>query len=225
MDSISFDCLYQQKPIEREGLLFPPDKLQRFVFSKEQIPSGEENCMIIPVKEPDAIWAICDTKDKGSDFESLLIAYQYGELYFIVDVVFDDTTDYDALDRKSADILIRHNPHKIRFESNNAGSRVAYNVQKLIDGICRATIEPKHTQSNKETRILVNSNWILKYCVFLHPSQYAPKSDYGLFIGNVAKYTTKAKVDHDDGPDSLSLLSEYVVKPERKPTRFINSPF
>ena len=225
MDAISFDCLYQQKPIEREGLLFPPDKLQRFVFSKEQIPSGEENCMIIPGNEPDAIWAICDTKDTGSDFESLPIAYQYGELYFIVDVVFDDTTDYDALDRKSADILIKHNPHKIRFESNNAGSRVAYNVQKLIDGICRATIEPKHTQSNKETRILVNSNWILKQCVFLHPSLYAPKSDYGLFIGNVAKYTTKAKVDHDDGPDSLSLLSEYVVKPERKPTRFINSPF
>ena len=225
MDAISFDCLYQQKPIEREGLLFPPDKLQRFVFSKEQIPSGEENCMVIPGKEPDAIWAICDTKDTGSDFESLPIAYQYGELYFIVDVVFDDTTDYDALDRKSADILIKHNPHKIRFESNNAGSRVAYNVQKLIDGICRATIEPKHTQSNKETRILVNSNWILKQCVFLHPSQYAPKSDYGLFIGNVAKYTTKAKVDHDDGPDSLSLLSEYVVKPEKKLTRFINSPF
>lgn len=225
MDAISFDCLYQQKPIEREGLLFPADKLRRFFINKDQIPEGEQNCTIAPNREPDAIWAVCDTKDKGTDFESLLVAYQYGEDYFITDVVFDDTTDYDVLDRKTAEILIKHNPHKIRFESNNAGNRVAYNVQKLIDGICRATIETKQTQSNKETKILVNSDWILKHCIFLHPSLYAPKSDYGQFMANVVGYTTKAKVPHDDSVDSLSMLSEYVVKSERKPTRFINSPF
>lgn len=222
MDDISFDCLYQQKPIEREGLLFPVDKMRRFVFSKDQMP--DEKCTVIPDREPDAIWAVCDTKDKGSDFEALLIAYQYGDDYFVPDVVFDDTTDYEILDRKTADILVKHNPHKIRFESNNAGNRVAYNVQKLIDGICRAAIEPKHTQANKETKILVNSDWILKHCIFLHQSLYAAKSDYGKFIANVVGYTTKAKVPHDDGPDVLSMLAEYVVKPERKKTRFINSP-
>lgn len=223
MDDISFDCLYQQKPIEREGLLFPVEKLRRFVFDKDQLSDGV-NCMVMPDREPDAVWAVCDTKDTGGDFESLPIAYQYGEDYFIVDVVFDDTTDYEVLDRKTADILIRHNPHKIRFESNNAGNRVAYNVQKLIDGICRATIEPKHTQANKETKILVNSDWILKHCIFLHSGLYMAQSDYGKFIANIVGYTTKAKVPHDDGPDALSMLSEYVIKPERKVTRIINSP-
>ena len=214
MDEISYNCLYQQQPVEREGLLLPPDKLKRFFFGKEDVPNGcTDEYTIIPDREADAIWAVCDTKDKGTDFESLPIAYQYGDKFFIPDVVFDDTTDYDILDRKTADILIKHNPHKIRFESNNVGNRVAHNIQKIISGKCRADIETRPTQANKETKILVNSDYISKHFYFLHPSQYKPKSDYGLFMANVTTYTTRAKVAHDDGPDSLAMMAEYVQNP------------
>lgn len=214
MDEISYNCLYQQQPVEREGLLLPPDKLKRFFFGKEDVPNGcTDEYTIIPDREADVIWAVCDTKDKGTDFESLPIAYQYGDKFFIPDVVFDDTTDYDILDRKTADILIKHNPHKIRFESNNVGNRVAHNIQKIISGKCRADIETRPTQANKETKILVNSDYISKHFYFLHPSQYKPKSDYGLFMANVTTYTTRAKVAHDDGPDSLAMMAEYVQNP------------
>lgn len=214
MDEISYNCLYQQQPVEREGLLLPPDKLKRFFFDREDVPDGcADDYTIIPDREADAIWAVCDTKDKGTDFESLPIAYQYGDKFFIPDVVFDDTTDYDILDRKTADILIKHNPHKIRFESNNVGNRVAHNIQKIISGKCRADIETRPTQANKETKILVNSDYISKHFYFLHPSQYKPKSDYGLFMANVTTYTTRAKVAHDDGPDSLAMMAEYVQNP------------
>lgn len=214
MDEISYNCLYQQQPVEREGLLLPPDKLKRFFFSKEDVPDGcTDEYIIIPDKDADAIWAVCDTKDKGTDFESLPIAYQYGDKFFFPDVVFDDTTDYDILDSKTADILIRHNPHKIRFESNNVGNRVAHNIQKMITGKCRAEIETKPTSANKETKILVNSDYIAKHFYFLHPSQYKAKSDYGLFMANVTTYTTRAKVPHDDGIDSLAMMAEYTQNP------------
>nr|DAH82416.1 MAG TPA: Terminase [Caudoviricetes sp.] len=214
MDEISYNCLYQQQPVEREGLLLPPDKLKRFFFSEEDVPDGcADEYTIIPDKDADAIWAVCDTKDKGTDFESLPIAYQYGDKFFFPDVVFDDTTDYDILDRKTADILIRHNPHKIRFESNNVGNRVAHNIQKMITGKCRAEIETKPTSANKETKILVNSDYIAKHFYFLHPSQYKAKSDYGLFMANVTTYTTRAKVPHDDGIDSLAMMAEYTQNP------------
>lgn len=214
MDEISYNCLYQQQPVEREGLLLPPDKLKRFFFSKEDVPDGcTDEYIIIPDKDADAIWAVCDTKDKGTDFESLPIAYQYGDKFFFPDVVFDDTTDYDILDRKTADILIRHNPHKIRFESNNVGNRVAHNIQKMITGKCRAEIETKPTSANKETKILVNSDYIAKHFYFLHQSQYKAKSDYGLFMANVTTYTTRAKVPHDDGIDSLAMMAEYTQNP------------
>lgn len=226
MDEISYNCLYQQQPVEREGLLLPPDKLKRFFFDKEDVPDGcTDEYTIIPDREADAIWAVCDTKDKGTDFESLPIAYQYGDKFFFPDVVFDDTTDYDILDRKTADILIKHNPHKIRFESNNVGNRVAHNIQKMITGKCRADIETRPTQANKETKILVNSDYISKHFYFLHPSQYKPKSDYGLFMANVTTYTTRAKVAHDDGIDSLAMMSEYVQNPLGGKATAMHNPF
>lgn len=226
MDEISYNCLYQQQPVEREGLLLPPDKLKRFFFDREDVPDGcTDEYTIIPDREADAIWAVCDTKDKGTDFESLPIAYQYGDKFFIPDVVFDDTTDYDILDRKTADILIKHNPHKIRFESNNVGNRVAHNIQKMIAGKCRADIETRPTQANKETKILVNSDYISKHFYFLHPSQYKPKSDYGLFMANVTTYTTRAKVAHDDGPDSLAMMAEYVQNPLGGKATAMRNPF
>lgn len=226
MDEISYNCLYQQQPVEREGLLLPPDKLKRFFFSKDDVPDGcADEYLIIPDREADAIWAVCDTKDKGTDFESLPIAYQYGDKFFFPDVVFDDTTDYDILDRKTADILIKHNPHKIRFESNNVGNRVAHNIQKMITGKCRADIETKPTSANKETKILVNSDYIAKHFYFLHPSQYKAKSDYGLFMANVTTYTTRAKVPHDDGIDSLAMMAEYVQNPLGGKAKAMQNPF
>ena len=223
MDDISFDALYQQKPIEREGLLFPSDQIRRFVrkdkdrYTKDgQLIDSMVDTVVMPDRKPDAIWAVCDTKDKGSDFESMPIAYQYDQDLFIVDVIFDDNTEYEVLDRKTTDMLLKYNPHKTKFESNNAGSRVAYTIQSMIDEerrkgkVCRVDIEQQYTTANKETKILVNSSWILKHCYFLHHSQYLPKDDYGRFMSNVCEYTTKGKVPHDDAPDSLAMLAEYV---------------
>lgn len=226
MDDISFNCLYQQQPIEREGLLLPASELRRFFFSKDQVPEKQMQFTLFPDREPDAIWGVCDTKDKGTDFESLPIAYQFGEDFYIPAVVFDDNTDYDTLDRKTADIIIEHNPHKVRFESNQAGGRIADNIEKMVKGKCRTSIETKYTTANKETKILVNADWIKKHCLFLDPSLYTPKSDYGLFMGNVCSYTTKAKVPHDDGIDSLSMLAEYVQDMfGRKESRIVRSPY
>ena len=63
--------------------------------------------------------------------------------------------------------------------------------------------------------------------LFLGPSLYTPKSDYGLFVGNVVTYTTKAKAVHDDGIDSLAMFSEWFREMfgyDAKPTRIIDSP-
>lgn len=224
MDDISFNCLYQQKPVEREGLLLPADELRRFYLEKHHVPEGVSGYTVFPKKDPDAIWGVCDTKDKGTDFESLPIAYQFGEDFYIPDVVFDDETNYEILDNKTAAILIRHQPHKVRFESNQAGGRIADNISKMIKGKARTIIELKYTTANKETKILVNSDWIKKHCLFLEPSEYQVKSDYGRFMENVTSYTTKAKVLHDDGPDSLAMLAEFVSKPEARQSYIRQSP-
>ena len=41
MDEISYRCLYKQDPIEREGLLFPDDKIRRYL----NLPHGNQNLL------------------------------------------------------------------------------------------------------------------------------------------------------------------------------------
>lgn len=227
MDELSFNCLYQQMPMEREGLLFPPDRLRRFYAKKEQVPQDEAFYTVFPDKHPDAIWAVCDTKDKGTDYEALPVLYQFGTDFYFVDCVFDDTTDYGTLDKRTASILIKHSPHRVRFESNVAGGRIAATIQEMIADKCPVTIETKYTTENKETKILVNSEWIINHVLFLSPTLYSVRSDYGRFMANLTSYTTRARVPHDDAPDSLAMAAEFVRTQyvEDEETEIISSPF
>lgn len=81
MDEISYRCLYKQEPIEREGLLFPDDKIRRYF----NLPHGE----------PEIITAQCDTKGKGTDYFVMPILQKYGEDYYCIDCVCDNTADYE----------------------------------------------------------------------------------------------------------------------------------
>ena len=81
MDEISYRCLYKQEPIEREGLLFPEEKIRRYL----NLPHGE----------PEIITGQCDTKGKGTDFFVLPVLQKYGEDYYCVDAVCDNTADYE----------------------------------------------------------------------------------------------------------------------------------
>ena len=65
--------------MEREGLLFPPDILRRY----ENLPLDKDG----EIKNPDGIWAYCDTKDKGTDYNALGVFLQYGDDYY-----FDEET-------------------------------------------------------------------------------------------------------------------------------------
>ena len=71
----------------------------------------------------------------------------------------------------------------------------------------------------------MNSDYIAKHFYFLHPSQYKPKSDYGMFMANVTTYTTRAKVAHDDGIDSLAMMAEFVQNPLAGKAMAIRNPF
>ena len=80
MDEISYRCLYKNEPIEREGLLYHDDDIRRYLD--------------MPEREPDAVMAVCDTKEKGSDFLVCPIFYVYGNDHYLVDTICTDSVDY-----------------------------------------------------------------------------------------------------------------------------------
>lgn len=188
-----FESEFQQQPFEAKGLLFPESSLNRFF----ELPID---------RDPDSIIAVCDTADKGEDYCSMPIAAVYGDEVYIVDVVFDDSPP-ETTKPECAVALIYNKAVAATFESNNAGSYFARDVQQiLIEKKYTCNIRTKRTISNKQTRIEFASDTILKKFFFKDPSTYARNSQYAAFMKQLTTYTRSGKVPHDDAPDSLSLL-------------------
>ena len=114
MDEISYNCLFKQKPIEREGLLFPEDKIRRIL----NLPHGE----------PEIITAQCDTKGKGTDYFVMPVLHKYGDEWYCVDCVCDNSADYEYQYENAANVLVNNKVQECEFERNAGGDRVALEV-------------------------------------------------------------------------------------------------
>ena len=188
-----FESEFQQQPFEAKGILFPEASLNRYF----ELPVD---------REPDSIIAVCDTADKGADYCSMPIAAVYGDEVYIVDVVFDDSPP-EVTKPECAKALMDNLVVAGTFESNNAGTYFARDVQQILtDRKYVCNIRTKRTISNKQTRIEFASDNIIKHFYFKDPSLYARNSQYAMFMKQVITYTRSGKVPHDDAPDSLSLL-------------------
>lgn len=199
MDDISYRCLYKNEPIEREGLLYHDDDLRRFVS--------------LPLREPDAILGICDVKNKGTDFMFLPCMYKYDDDYYLLECICDDNTDYGIQYERLSNLIVDNNMQQCEFESNSGGDRVSYEVNKLVEkkgGRCNITDKP--TETNKETRIIVNADWVKKHVLFRDKENYKPKDDYGIMMSWLLTYSVVGKNPHDDVPDGLANFALFVTK-------------
>lgn len=190
---MQWESQFQQHPFEAKGRLFPEESLNRYF----ELPVD---------KDPDAVIAVCDTAEKGTDSVMMPIAYVYGEDVFIEDVVFNNATP-QFTKPECAKMLVKHNVSTATFESNAAGEYFARDVEALIkESGHRISIRTKRTITNKQNRIENASDGILKHFFFKDRSLYTPMSEYGMMIRELTGYTRSGKVKHDDAPDGLSLL-------------------
>ena len=202
MDDASFKALYMGEPIEREGQLYSPEELRRYYA--------------LPERDPDVILAVCDTKEQGSDYCAMPIAYKYGEDYYI-DRWICDNGKPEVLEQRIVNILHELDVSTVRFESNRGGTLFADNVQKgLLDKGSHCHVTTKWNQSNKETRILVASSWIKSHCLFKAESEYSGKGESGKLdkeyrtaMTFMTSYTMSGKNKNDDVPDSLADLENF----------------
>jgi hypothetical protein len=202
MDDISYRCLYKQEPIEREGLVFPEDKIRRYL----NLPHGE----------PEIVTAQCDTKGKGTDYFVLPILQKYGDDYYCVDCVCDNTADYEMQYENAANALVNNKVQECEFERNAGGDRVAMEVNKRVEAkgwICNITDTP--TETNKEARIFQCSNWILQHVIFKDESMYSPKEPYGVMMSLLKRYSVSGKKQLDDVPDVFSNFAVRITKGNR----------
>ncbi len=201
-DDASWRALYMGEPIEREGQLYAPEELRRYYG--------------LPDREPDTILAVCDTKEQGSDYCAMPIAYKYGEDYYIDRWICDNGKPND-IEERIINLLFELDVQMVRFESNRGGTLFADNVQKgLISKGSHCHVTTKWNQTNKETRILVASSWVKTHCLFKAETEYNGKGEnktvdkeYRTAMNFLTGYTMSGKNKNDDVPDALADLENF----------------
>ena len=194
MDDASWRALYMNEPIEREGLLYDEDELQYYM----ELPEGD----------PDTVIAVCDTKDKGADYYSMPIFYQYGDRFYMEDVVYDDALP-EIVDPRIVSRIIKNKVKLCQFESNAGGGRVAVDIDKAVRAkgyVCQITT--KYTTKNKETKIFVNAQYCKEHILF--KSKERQEKEYRNFMSALCSYSHVGKNAHDDAPDSLAMFADLI---------------
>lgn len=183
---------YMCEPYWKHGQMFPPEELRYY----DELPEGE----------PDAVIAVCDTKGKGGDYCVQPVGYVYGDCHYIHDVICDNSLPEKHKPRL-VDCLVKNDVSLCRYESNVAGSEIAYQVE----GKCRERglplrIDTKYSTENKETRILADAGWVKERCLF---RATPPNPDYRKFMEMLTRYTVEGKNAHDDAPDAMSMYKRF----------------
>lgn len=191
MDKLSFNALYLQEPIERDGLLYCVEDLNWYTD--------------LPDKLPDAVIAVCDSKNLGSDSVSCPIAYVYDNDVYVEDVVFNNGLP-DLTKPLVARKLIEHRVNDFSIELNNGGNYFGEDVKKLvIDDLPTMKFGMFFSTGSKITRIITYSDFVKKN--FYFRKGYKDNTEYGRFMKEVLSFTQTGKNLHDDAVDSLSMLA------------------
>lgn len=213
-DSATYAAKYDGAPVVREGQLYAPDSLERYLS--------------LPDEEPSRVVAVVDTKGVGTDYCAMPVAAQYQSVpgkWFVVDAICDNSTP-EVVNRRVATTIAKRGVQVARFESNSAGGTTADAISgMLLEMGALCSVQKKYSMSNKETRILASSPWVINSCVFRDPSLYDANSDYGRFMAQVTGFVLDGKNPHDDAPDALSMLADMLSRRASSKARPVRRPF
>ena len=220
MDEISFSCIYQQEPIEREGLWLTEDSLNYF--------NGE-----LPDIECDLTCAACDVAWGGGDYLSMPIAKVYGKAVYITDVVYNNGTK--EVTRPLVIGAIKNNKvEKEIFEANNGGDEYCDKVKEQLreEGyIMDIRSQKAPANKSKTARIMavtdevkgLSPEYQLYFLDFEHRKE---KPMYKKFMQDLLKYNTASKFigrQKDDCADSLSILIRDVLESRIEKTKAVSN--
>ena len=211
MDDVSWRALFMNIPVEREGTLFAPDELQYF----DELPDAE----------PDAILAVCDTKEQGSDYCAMPVLYQYGDRFYINSWICDNGK-VEIVQERVAERLVKERVKLCQIESNRGGTLFAATVSKRVNELGGFTkVSTKWTQSSKATRIQVNSAWAKDHFFFRNPNNPQTDREYRTAMNQLCSYSMVGKVPHDDCADVIALTVDYILSFAGNRVTILRRPF
>ena len=195
----SWNAVYQQQPIEREGSLFASGDMR---FYNGVLPDGE------PARKFMAV----DPAFGGGDFTASPVCYQYDDDIYVVDVVYTDGDKRESMPML-ASAVVKWNVTTLQIEANKMTEGYAEELQKFLrdEGIrCTITTKPAPNNVSKEQRIFEHAPEIRESFLFLESGLRSKR--YQQFMDNVFSFTIMKRNKHDDAPDSLAIAASMVFR-------------
>ena len=204
MDEISFECIYQQNPMEREGLWLNEKNLRYFDGT-------------LPEAECDLVCGACDVAWGGGDYLSMPIAKVYGKSVYIVDVVYDSGTK-EVTRPMVIGKIDSYKIEKIIFEANNGGDEYCDKVKESLKRKIDIRSQKAPGNKSKTARIMSVTDEVSgvspEYQVYFLDREYR-NNMYKKFMKDLFKYNTASKFigrQKDDCADSLAILINQVLE-------------
>ena len=198
-DMASWNAVYQQQPIEREGSLFASGDMR---FYNGVLPEGE------PARKFMAV----DPAFGGSDFTAAPVCYQYDNDIYVVDVVYTDGDKRESIPAL-AKAVQKWRVGTMQIEANKMTEGYAEELQSFMRNnnvYCTVTTKPAPNNVSKEQRIFDRAPEIRESFLFLE-NGLRPKH-YQQFMDNVFSFTIMKRNKHDDAPDSLAMAASMVFR-------------
>ena len=200
LDHNEWMAKYQQRPFVREGLLFPADELN---YYNGVLPDGEYLSA-----------AACDVAWGGNDSLSMPFGYSFGSRVdgpiYIPDWIFNKGDKYKTKPIVTAKIM-QNKSSMVRVEANNGGDEYAESVESMLkeQGYkTNITWTKASNQMSKLAKIIQYAPDIKRRCYFLSPE--LQDEEYKAAMEELTTFTQIGKNLHDDSPDGLTQLIQFI---------------
>lgn len=173
-----------------EGVLFPKHELKYYND--------------VDISKIEYYFGYIDIADTGDDDHCCIISGNINDDIYILDVVYTKS-DVETNSKMTAELINKYNPEFCQIEINMGGTMYPTILRPLIN---QTTLIPIRNSTNKQTRIFSVSSKIKKHCHFKRTDDY----QYNAFMKNLTEYQKDGKSKHDDAPDSLAGLVNFLIQ-------------
>lgn len=199
-NSLVFDRQYMQDASTEKGKLFPISKLLWYD------PANTD-----PHKLAEFRAMAIDPADEGADNLAAPTGLLVGDKIYIPEIIYNvnGSTENEGVCIES---LVRNRCEHADIEGNSAWIFFVRAIRAAIEVRSPdCTVRGVKNMTNKHTRILAMSSFIMHHCIFR--SDYKNFPEYAAFIKNLTNYnrdqTGINKNAHEDAPDSMAMLAKY----------------
>lgn len=217
LDPYLYACVWRQKPIPVEGLLFDRQRVQWYNLPKTK-PDGtfytkdEQEYLLTKDLTPHSFAYIDPTRKTAGDNFAMIIGRRNikNNMFYLTDAIYQKRASKDLVD----DIIEKikeNNIVKLHIEENVSSTLDSWIDEKLkSQGINFCEITTVYNTRNKRVRIADLAETSIRNILF--PSEeIAPLStDLGQYVKDLVGFSEYSK--NDDAPDSLvGFVEKFVV--------------